>query len=226
MKNLSKLLLIVVVSFGIITACGGGGDDGLYVGGGGGFRQEVNCKKAFDNDRAFCSSFNTGVCCEHYNCSFFSCSTSCAPELGLCCEQGYNLCPYLNICVTDINQCAGETNPLYTGISISEVEESFCTESDSEHNIILHGIAYGPVGTEVKVYFPDFPEINVSVSCWDWGEFFNFTGKCIREEGNPPATSWYFTFPQNYFIDKPAPEFDIIFYTDSSSVTFTQKACP
>ncbi len=228
MHKIIRILLVVISGFGTITACGGGGEDGLYVGGGGGFRQEVNCKKAFDNDRAFCSSFNPGVCCEHYNCGFFTCSTDCACELGLCCQKGYNLCPSLNICVTDMDHCPGEEEPLDSGVFISEVEASFCAESDNERNIVMHGIAYGPVGTEVKVFIPDYPEINSSVFCTEW-EFldFDYTGTgCTRKEDDPTATSWYFSFPQNFHIGKPAPEFDIIFYTDSESVSFTQMSCP
>jgi len=232
MKNIIRIFIVAFISFGIIGGCGGGEGDGLFVNGGGGFRKEVNCKNAFDNNSTFCSTFNPGVCCERFNCGFFSCSISCAPELGLCCQKGFNLCPSLDICVKDISQCPGAEEPLDSGVSISEVEEAFCTESMStgvigaEHNIQLNGIAYGPVGTEVNVHFPDFPDIDINVSCFEWGEFINLTGKCIREEGNPPATSWYFTFPQNDFIDKPAPEFDIIIFTDSSSDTFTQEACP
>lgn len=219
-------ILLTLVVFGNIVGCGGGGEDGLYIGGEGDFREEVNCEKAFDNDRAFCCSLNPGYCCVPYNCGLFSCSYSCAPELGICCEEGYNLCPYLNICVTDIDHCPREEKPLDSGVFISEVE-AFCTETDNEHNITIYGIAYGPVGTEVKVHFPDFPDINIHLTCWGWEGFFDYTNLgCIRNEDEPPATSWYFSFPQNYYIDKPAPEFDIVFYTDSSRATFTQRACP
>jgi len=58
MKNISKIFLIVFISFGIIGGCGGGGGGGGDGNGGGGFRKEVNCKKAFDNNSTFCSTFN------------------------------------------------------------------------------------------------------------------------------------------------------------------------
>lgn len=211
LKLFATGFLLIFIATGIIGGCGGGGSG-----------RDLNCKRELGNRFAFCNpDSNPGNCCELTS-AFGLLQTSCYPEIGVCCADGLALCPLVDVCVKNSSQCPNQEEPIKSGISISKVRQSSCFGTAS--NADLEGIAFGPVGTTVSYFSPEFPQINNAVFCQSWTGFTIGEPGCTRLDSDPSATYWRIAIGLNIF--EPTPEFDLIISANGSSVTYTQMPCP